>query len=248
MEWALATKHIKRHLKNLNYNISKGFTDVEDSFKTKDIHDQEIFLTHDDMHVELTKLTQGQILKLVARRRKDTTPYMQSLMKEFEIDEEDFAKRFRNITQVGYATKTRSFFFKMYAGLLYGNKKLHLFGYVNSKSCERCGHPEEDTSHMLVECPRVKEFRKEIYHKVQNKFSRWEELLGTEDNAYSFILLQMNRFIYQRKFLRLPLVSYDFLAMVRMEEHIEREIAIKNGLTSKHKRKWSNIHLTGLFS
>ena len=246
MEWALATKHIKRHLQNLNHKVTVGYSNADAIPEAKNIDNHEVFLSVEDTHVELAELTQGRILRIVAERRKEKTPYLQSLMDEFNINEEEISKNFKNVTQVGYATKTRSFFFKLYAGLLYGNKKLHLFGYAESIGCERCEHPVQDLSHLLIDCPVVRELRKAVYTKIQRNFSKREEMLGCDTDEHSFILLHLNKYIYQRKFLKLPLNPYDFYAMLKMEEYIERTIAVRSSCTVKNNKKWDNIHCTGI--
>ena len=246
MEWALATKHIKRHLQNLNYRVTRGYTSVEEANQPKLLESHEIFLSVDDTNTELADLTQSRILKLVANRRKDKTPYMQALEEEFEVNVEELQGCFKNITKIGYATKARSFLFKMYAGLLYGNKKLYKFGYADSKSCERCGHSEQDLSHLLVDCPDVRKMRNAVYTKINHNFSKREEMLGNDNTPYSYILLQLNRYIYQRKYLKLSLNPYEFYAMLRMEEYIESDIAIRNMSRDKHNKKWLSIRRTGV--
>ena len=248
MEWALVIKQIKRHLKNLHYAVESGYTDVNVESFSKSLHNHEIFISDGENQIELAELTQSRILKTLAKQRKDTAPYVQRLMEEFKISDEEISNCFRNITQIGYATKTRSFFFKMYAGLLYGNNKLHAFGYANSKSCERCGCPVQDLNHMLIECPIVQNFREAVYAKLQLTFTKREELLGNDCRPYSFILLHMNRYIYQRKYLKLPLNHNEFYAMLNTEKQVEYAIAIKNKSTSRNNRKWQLIHSTGILN
>ena len=54
--------------------------------------------------------------------------------------------------------------------------------------------------------------------------------------------MQINRFIYTRKFLKLPLSSNDFFAHLKGIKATEEEIARKHGRLSKHGKKWTNIN------
>ncbi len=151
------------------------------------------------------------------------------------------------IFQQGFPTKARSFFFKLYAGLVYGNSKLCLFGYSDSRRCERCDHPEQDLRHLLVECPLVVNLREQIYTKLRKNFSKQEELLGCHEKSYAFILLHINRFIYQRKFLKLSLSYHEFIAMLKGEMLVEETIATSNNSLRKYQLKWEGIKSTGIF-
>ena len=171
---------------------------------------------------------------------------MKKAMDEYHIDEGKCAIYYNNIKQIGFATKTRSFFFKMYAGLLYGNSKLCIFGYADSKKCERCGYSDQDIQHLLLDCPKVEDFRQAVYTKLGKNFTKAEEMLGSDDLSYSFILLHMNRYIYQRKYLELALTPYEFYAILRMEKRVEEEIAIRTKTLNKHNHKWLSILSTGI--
>jgi hypothetical protein len=246
MEWRLAVKFIKKYTSTHKTEVTKGFSNRNELAQTKILNEHEIFLSEGDSETELEKLTQGATLRLLSRRRRDSTPYMKKLTDEFDLTEDDIKLCYSNIPQISLATKSRSFLFKLYAGMLYGNNKLHLFGYVDSKRCERCNNPEQDIMHLLTQCPAVEFFRQIIYSKLHRNFSRKEELLGCQEKSYSLILLNMNKFIYQRKFLQLPLNPYDFYAMLRNEKQIEETIALKSNKTSKHFRKWTSILSTGI--
>ena len=101
---------------------------------------------------------------------------------------------------------------------------------------------------MLIECPVVEDFRQKVYTKLKKSFTNTEALLGSVERSYSFILLQMNRFIYQRKFLKLPLDPYDFYAMLRLEKLMEEDIAIRNNNCTKCVHKWAGILNTGILA
>ena len=121
-----------------------------------------------------------------------------------------------------------------------------MFGYANSKKCNNCNCPEEDIQHLLLDCPEVEKFRQTVYSKIHKNFNKADELLGYRDRAYSFILLNINRFIYQRKFLNQSLNPHEFYAMLKTEKAIEENIAVKNKTFSKHVSKWNNILKTDI--
>ncbi len=149
--------------------------------------------------------------------------------------------------QTGFTTRNNKLSKDIYEHKIYlsTGSLLFLLGYTNTKKCKRCDHPEEDVNHLLLECPKVEEFQQNIYTKIHKIFSKSEERLGGEDGAYAFILLHMNRYIYQQKFLKSPLNPHKFYAMLKIEKKVE-EIASKHKKLSKHLSKWSKIIETGI--
>ena len=183
----------------------------------------------------------------MAKRRKDTTPNLRKMCLQLDLTEEEYSCLYSNIRTMGFTTKARSFLFKLYAGLLYGNDRLHIFGFSESRKCKRCNHQVEDIQHMLVDCPDTRKFRVVVYSKLGKSFDRSAELLGKSDDfGLSFILLQMNRFIYQRKFLEIPLNSSEFYAQLCLEKKVEETLARKARTQQRHNRKWNNILSTGI--
>ncbi len=244
MEWALAIKHIKKYLHSHQINISSGFTKITEVHKDKNIAEHKIYLSQGAECTELDYLRQSTTLRLIAKRRKDSTPHAKRLKEKWNISNEELTEYYKNIAHQGFATKTRSFLFKLYAGLIYGNSRLFIFGFADSEKCERCEHLKQDMWHLLQECPYVQEFRQKIYTKISKNFSKQEEILGCSSKPLTYILLQMNRFIYQQKFLKSPLNMHDFIAMLKMEMKIEEEIATKNNRRHKHDKKWTPIITT----
>ena len=246
MEWALAVKHIKKYLNLHKFEITKGFSDRHNMPMAKDTDKHEIYLLSEESRTELKDLRQGLILRILAMRRNETTPHFKKIQERYSLNEEELEEHYKNIAQQSFASKMRSFLFKLYAGLVYGNSRLFLFGISDTKSCERCNYHTQDLFHLFLECPEVEKFRQEIYSKIKRNFSKQEELLGCGNSPFTYILLKLNHYIYQRKFLKLPLNTYEFYSSLRTEKNIEEQIAQKLKRTHKYKLKWDKIINTGI--
>ena len=247
MEWALAVKHIKSFLDKHNITLERGYT-ARGTADRENVYN-DVSLSDNITEHPLERLKQGVIMKIMSQRKSEEfTPWHKKLRDEYDMDDSTLSLHYKNIITQGYDTKSRSFLFKMYAGLMYGNATLHKFGYVDSTACERCGEEKQDMKHLLVKCSAVEQFRQKIYTKIKKGFTEQEELLGCEEKGYSYVLLQMNRFIYQRKFLGLPLNEYEFYGSIRQARNIEEDIARRRNSLKKHHLKWNKICCTRIIS
>ena len=71
---------------------------------------------------------------------------------------------FKKIRKLSDSTKLKICSYRFLHNDVYTLKKLYSFGMVNSPLCNRCGLHDEDTNHLLFECPKSKE----IWQLVNN--------------------------------------------------------------------------------
>ena len=244
MEWNTAVRNIKSYLKSENIESNERGYSTPSNLHNKDtITDHQLVLYGNQQKYDIKTMGQKDILKWIAlTRRQEKTPYAKKLTSEYNITDLQLAKAYEMITLIGYDTKTRSYLFKQNAGLLYANDKLHLFGYASSEKCEYCEQEVQDIKHLLYKCPRSMEFRSRLYTIIKKAFSEQEEIIGNDSSAETFILMQISRFIYTRKYLNLPLNVCEFHAYLKGIMITEEEIARKHGRQKKHAKKWNSLN------
>ncbi len=182
------------------------------------------------------------ILKIMANRLYQKMPtHAQKVCLLNGLREEEMRPRFRNVYRLSNSTKTRSFFLKIYNGLLYGNHDLFKFGFKNSRMCEMCMEEDQTTDHLLFECPKVKDLRLLLYNKLQIHPTRVEERYGTGNYSIDYILLHLNKYVYQCKYLEHSPVFLMFKAVLKSEKETECAIAEKNERIVIHLKKWTKI-------
>ena len=196
----------------------------------------------DDLSEKIDKLTQRRTLKILADRRKNKpTAHAVKLCTEYSRDICEMMPRYKNITRLSNSTKTRSFFFKNYCGLLYGNHDLCKFGYKQSKECENCECKDQTIQHILVLCPKTRELRERLYTEMHMNPGRFEERYGTGEPAIDYILLQLNRYVYQCKWLESTPTIHGFKALLKSEYAAEKSMAEKTK-GEKQKKRSGNIY------
>ena len=241
IEWKSAIKQIKAAFHRKNINITAGYTE-RNNISEKDASEQTLELRGANYHESLDKLTQRNTLKIVANRRKSLrSPHSIKACNEHSQKVDEWNNRYINIIKQSNSTKTRSFLFKNYSGLLYGNHDLYKFGFRNTKDCENCKSEDQTVNHLLLECPKARELRDRVYTQTQIIPTKFEERYGTGNHPVDYILLQLNRFIYQCKYLEITPNMEKFRAMINLEHKTEKAIAEKNYKLRTHFKKWDNI-------
>ncbi len=252
LEWAGAVTAIKRYCqqrKSLPTTFTKGYTNKHNIPLTKNLDSQEVSLRAKNATYIAGAAKQGDILKFIkSTRLEEHSPFMARLKKDWNLDECTINIAYAWVRKISFATKTRNFVFKLLNGLLYGNNRLHAMGFSESKGCEFCECDKQDILHLLISCPRAQEFRLTIYTKLHINPTLVEEILGNDSTPMSYILLMMNKFIYQRKFLKLPLNHHEFIASLHSERLAEEAIAIRKHRENIHILKWNKIRATNIFS
>ncbi len=246
LEWKRAIHFIGKHLTSHNLKL-RGHRTANSETTQPDLDSQEVFLYSQGERVEIGELTQSRILSIVASSRTSSnTPFMGRVAEHFNTTVEEISGCFTMIKSLSNDTKTRSFLFKLFSGLLYGNDRLSKFGYRESSKCDYCDE-KETIFHLLLYCHRTTTFRMQLYTKIRTNVSHREALLGGENPALNYVLMMVNKFIYQRKFLELKLSLREFVQSLDSLRKVEEDIATRHKRVHKHNQKWTKIAQTGIF-
>ena len=65
--------------------------------------------------------------------------------------------------------RKRTELLRLHHGTIYTGHDLNRFGYKNSGKCDYCAAEKQTFTHLLRECPRVKQFRKTVEEKLHIK-------------------------------------------------------------------------------
>ena len=89
----------------------------------------------------------------------------------------------------------------------------------------------------------VKLLRTQIYNKLNRQFTEQEELWGTHLIEESYILMMLNKFIYNKKqdAAVKSLHINEFTSMIANEQILEREMVTTANTHAKHFSKWEKI-------
>jgi hypothetical protein len=147
-------------------------------------------------------------------------------------------------------TKLRMFQWNILHRVLVTNKKLAMYGILNTNVCTFCQCHEETLLHLFYECKFVKNLWKELFQCLHPNILMQKELdpkeilfgiLGFGDNQLiNLIVILCKRFIYvNRCFKHTPTISKLILFL---KDYYQRESAIckQNGNNAvKIEKKWS---------
>jgi hypothetical protein len=222
--------------------ITKGYTNTKNFKPQKLLDKHSLELQNKSAPVELHKLTKKIILQTIASQRtNEHNIHFKKLRLQYNIDINELTPKYENIKRLSNSTKTRSFILKLYNGLLYGNHSLYRFGYRQTKACDSCEHDDQTMDHILLDCPKAHDLREHVYSKMQLSPSRLEGLTGLGTPAADFIIIHLNKFLHQCKYLEQTPHIASFTAMIKSEMKIEETIAMKNNKITLHLSKWEDI-------
>ena len=96
--------------------------------------------------------------------------------------------------------------------------------------------------HVLWDCPVTTEIRHRLaMGNLELLADKATALAGCDDQAISFILLKLNQFLTRLNYHEETPSLSGFTGFIRSQEKTEWVIALTNGKTSKHNRKWQRI-------
>jgi hypothetical protein len=88
----------------------------------------------------------------------------------YDLTQEDWVYMFKKINKMTISTAHRSFQWRWLKGVLYTNKDYHRFNFKDSPKCSFCEEPSQDKDHLLLWCPKINEFRDQVYIKYISIF------------------------------------------------------------------------------
>ena len=199
--------------------------------------------------IPLLKATQREVLAA----HTDITftfapPSIEGASHVYDLSKEDWLVIFSNAQKLTISTRIRSFAVQNNLGILYSNKDLERFGYINDAACNFCNNePSQTRYHMMWSCPIVKTFREQVRNFAHAVFpenlteAQW--LYGKLDGskAQNFIILFTNYYIYYSNHQRSNLNLDKFKAKLHYTYKIERQIADTRATPWKHISKWEDI-------
>ena len=197
----------------------------------------------------IMKLTAKELyyLSILSRDVKPTSQtYFENLFEPIACDWEKIYMLPRKVT---IDSQIRSFQYKILNNILYLNKKLFIFGIVNTPLCSFCGSEEETTLHLFLNCTICNKVWLDLKNFLKNDIdipllSPQSAIFGflEEDNnmfvTINQLLLLFKYFVYKSRDSK-KLSFQKFLKMVQKIRDLEK--IISQGNQSKEKRfnkKW----------
>ena len=142
---------------------------------------------------------QSELLRIQAYRYGKDTPHFNNTCLTYDIEPEELRKKYKAITSISQNMKFRSFVCRLFAGMIYSNKQLHRFGIRDNPCCDWCEEDVQDLSHLFQNCPVIRAICEQLYIKDIFQPTTLEELWGTKKPPQNYILLRLNKYIYEIK-------------------------------------------------
>ena len=168
---------------------------------------------------------------------------------EEKVSEQSLLEGFKELYITSNSPKLRSFQFRLLHRAVITNVHLKHWKMSDSELCTQCGKEKETYKHLFVMCERVQSFWVQI-EQMMNDFNKeridfsvknvmWNQLIEADaKNVKNSICLMAKQYIYRQRCLKKEISYNEFKYIVYETKNIEKYIATKNNMLSKHEKKW----------
>ena len=204
-----------------------------------------------DGWLEGSDLTQGKILRTIAKNREyipnQTQVEMASLL---QIEEDEWKKAWKNVKGQFESNRAKEFLFTLLSGVTYTNRAYVRMGRKKSSKCTFCEEPKQDFIHAFLQCSRVTKLRENISRNWQGESmpgKRW--VLGSSlyseplEQAKDFIARQLNHHIFKSNWAETEINEVAFTNMVLSQEEVELALAARLGRSYDIQLKWEYVKI-----
>ena len=165
-----------------------------------------------------------------------------------QFDWETYIDAFKELTVCTKVSKFRDFQYRLLLGKIINNKMLYKWKIVDSEMCTLCNDCIESTTHLLVNCKKVKpiyQFIKEVANttgiilELDENSILCSKVCGKRGHIFNFICTVAKQFIYRHRCMKTTISVKKFISEIEMLHRIEWEIAKSEQRLTKHEQKWS---------
>ena len=165
----------------------------------------------------------------------------------------DYACKINKMYKVTNSPKLRSFQYRLMQRAIVTNKNLCEWRISENALCSFCENSEESIIHLFVDCQKIKDFYVMVLEYINDKFHKnlnssiltatnliFNDFNLGRANVVEFIILLAKQYIYRTKCKGKSLSIYKFKYEVNLYKNIEKYIALKNDMLSRHIKKWGD--------
>lgn len=236
-------------------------TAIPNEWKTKMINDSDN--AHCCMLFDRIK-NEGKISKLVYDILIQKENCLMSKVTKWEnklninIEYNQFVKFVRNIYLQSICTKYRDFQYRLVTMALVTNRKLFLWGVIETQNCTLCGKGIEDEIHLFYSCPRAQEMWNSLKDYIQDndvngsavelvwncKNIIFSAVHSRADHIVNFLVTIAKRYIYVCRCMNDRPWFGNLAQEIENTYIIETNIAKRKLKSRKNAIKWSPIKNT----
>jgi hypothetical protein len=253
LEWRAICEAIPKAWKQ----AIQGATDGEDIImKPLQVLQDEIGVHTTDEYIPISMLTQRKIKSIMSHNKVHIKNNFQKNMTDnLNVTDEEWRYLFKGINKWTISTRYRSFSWRLYNGVVFTNKSFCRFGYKVNSNCTFCDSPSQSREHLLLTCPVMDKFRRDIFIRFNNIFedkiiTNKLKLFGCLDcgpikdinsESCDLIVMLLNMYIYYNNHRDEKLSQEGFINQIKSMERIEYAIAENKGKLALHLGKWEQI-------
>ena len=135
----------------------------------------------------------------------------------------------------------RSWAWRVFNGVMYGNADYHRFGFRDTPKCTYCDEPKQNKYHLHYECPAAAQFWNQLSQTVTGTIDEKIIWTGSDDKGITMIVLTAHKYINSQNFAGKDLRIEGFLGWLREIRNVEKSLARRKDIFIRHLIKWEEI-------